>query len=449
MDGTAVPAYVRDKSVSPMPTHSSDTIPATMPLGVTCPFCGLLCDDLAVGMQDGLARVEAGVCARAAALFPVPARQEALVEGRAVPWVEAAKAAARLLAGTRRPLIGGLGCDIAGQRAAVALAERVDGALDHMHGRAQLRNQLPFQDGGWMATTLSELRNRADVVVLAGTLASGQPRFFERCLAPSPLQSQFGDLHRRILLVGSPPHLLKPAAWPAGADIAIDCPNTRLAEVFGLLRARLSERRLDAETLYGIAMQQFDGMLDTMRSARYGVLVWDASELDFPHADLAVRAMIDLVRDLNRKTRWSVLPLGGADGGTSATQVGTWLTGYPLRMRFEAGAARDDPQQRTAEELLEQGAVDGLVWISAFDPARKPPLTRLPTIVLGRADMAPAPSTAVFIPVAVPGVQRAGLLSRMDQIVTLPLSAPAASALPSAAEVLARIMEELHDAASA
>lgn len=416
---------------------------------ITCPFCGLLCDDLAVELEGDLVRVAPGVCPRAAALFPVPAQGKASVEGRAVPWGEAAKAAARLLAGTRRPLIGGLGCDIAGLRAAVALAERVDGALDHMHGRAQLRNLLPFQDGGWMATTLSELHNRADVVVLAGTLAAGQPRFFERCLSPS-LQSQFGDLHRRILLVGSPPHLLKPAAWPVGADIAIDCPNTSLAEVFGLLRARLAGRRVDAEALHGIALQRFDELIDTMRSARYGVLAWDASELDFPHADLAVRAMIDLVRDLNRKTRWSVLPLGGSDGGTSATQVGTWLTGYPLRMRFEAGFARDDPQQRTAEELLEQGAVDALVWISAFDPACKPrPTRRLPTIVLGRADMAPDPGTAVFIPVAVPGVQRAGLLNRQDQIVTLPLSAPASSALPSVAEVLARIMEELRDAASA
>ncbi|OIQ69760.1 hypothetical protein GALL_486350 [mine drainage metagenome] len=52
------------------------------------------------------------------------------------------------------------------------------------------------------------------------------------------------------------------------------------------------------------------------------------------------------------------------------------------------------------------------------------------------------------IPVAVPGVQRPGLLTRLDQIVTLPLSAPVPAELPGVADVLARITEELHHAAA-
>ena len=412
---------------------------------VTCPFCGLLCDDLVVGVLDGRAQVEAAGCSRAAGLFAAPPSGQALAGGRPVDWTEAARAAAVLLSNSLRPLIAGLGCDVAGQRAAVALAERVGGALDHMHGRAQLRNLLPFQDTGWISTSLSELRNRADVIVLAGTVAAGQPRFFERCLAPAS-GSQFGELHRRVMVVGSA--LLRPSAWPAGADLAIPCPNPRLAEVFGLLRARLAGRKLDVAAPCGIELERFDALLAAMKEARYGVLVWDPSDLDFAHADLAVRAMIDLVGDLNRETRWSVLPLGGADGGTSATQVGTWLTGYPLRLRFTRGLAQDDAQQRTAADLLYQGDADALLWISAFDPARKPPPASCPTIVLGRADMQIDADPAVFIPVAVPGVQRPGILTRLDQIVTLPLSAPVPAELPGVADVLACITEELHHAAA-
>ncbi|NNM64462.1 MAG: hypothetical protein HKL99_07590 [Burkholderiales bacterium] len=415
---------------------------------VTCPFCGLLCDDLVVGLRDGRARVEAAGCARAVALFPAPPQGQARVDGSPATWPQAARAAATLLAQARQPLIAGLGCDIAGQRAAVMLAERVDAALDPMDSTAQQRNPFPFQDSGWMSTTLSELRNRADVVVLAGTLGAYQPRLVERCLAPT-LSSPFGELHRRIIAIGSA--LLRPAAWPAGADLAniIDLPNLHLAEAFGLLRARLAGQRLDATALHGVALERFDALLETMHSARYGVLIWSAAELDFPHADLAVRAMAELVRELNTRTRWSVLPLGGGDGGTSAAQVCTWLAGYPPRLRFVNGMAQSDPLQRGADTLLAAGEADALLWISAFDPARTPPPARCPRIVLGRADLRLDPAPDVFIPVAVPGVQAPGMLSRMDQVVTLPLMAPAPADLPTVAEVLARITQELGHAAAA
>lgn len=420
--------------IQPMPVRS-----------VTCPFCGLLCDDLEVEVRHGRAEVVAAGCARAQRLFPVAPSAQARVDGRAVPWREAAGAAAGLLRGARRPLIAGLACDVAGQRAAVALAERTDGWLDHMDAAAQLRNLHPYQDSGWIATSLSELRNRADVVVLAGTAAEGTPRLFERCL-PADFRSLFGELHRRILVVGS--RLLRSSTGVAGAELAIDCPNERLAEVFGLLRARLAGRRIDATAPLGIALDRFDALIATMRSARYGVLVWDGADLDFPHAHLAVRAMIDLVADLNRDTRWSVLPLGGANGGASAQQVATWLAGYPLRLRFARGVAEDDALQRGAPELLRDRAADLLVWINAIDPARRPPASSCQAIVLGRADIELDADPAVFIPVAVPGVQERGLLSRADQIVTLPLSAPAASDLPGVAEVLRQIMEGLDHAAA-
>lgn len=415
---------------------------------VTCPFCGLLCDDLVVELRDGQAQVVSAGCPRATGLFPVSAPGQALVGGQAVPWADAARAAAALLGRSRNPLIAGLGCDIAGQRAAVMLAERVNGMLDHLHGTPQLRNLKPFQDGGWMSTTLSELRNRADVVVLAGTLGARQPRLFERCLT-SPFLSQFGELHRRVITIG--PGLLRPAAWPAGADLAnsIELPSAHLAEAFGLLRARLAGHWLGATSLQGIGLDRFDALLEAMRSARYGVLIWDAAELDFPHADLAVRAMIDLVRDLNHDTRWSVLPLGGGDGGTSAAQVCTWLAGYPPRLRFVEGVAQSDALQRGADALLAADDADALLWISAFDPASTPPPARCPTIVLGRADMRPDPVPDIFIPVAVPGVQAPGMLSRMDQVVTLPLMAPSPSDLPSVATVLARINQDLHHVSAA
>jgi formylmethanofuran dehydrogenase subunit B len=410
---------------------------------VCCPFCGLLCDDLKVVRDGGGVRLDSPACSLASRLIGVPGQGQAMIAGTPVSLNEAYRSAAIILAGTRRPLIGGLGCDVTGHRAALALAEKSGGVVDHMHGIAQFRNVQAFQDGGWMTTTLSEVRNRADLIVLAGTDVSRYPRFFERCLAPA---SQFGELKRKIVVLGkaalSVPAMegISVTSIPIGAD--------RLGELLAVMRALLSGTALGAAEVAGVPLEQIETLLADMRAARYGVLVWNAAELDFPHADLTIQSAVNLVKALNQATRWSGLPLGGNDGGTSAAQTSTWQTGYPLRIAYEAAGPRYEPLLFDTGCQLTTRAVDALVWISAFDPERTPPAADCPTIVLGRADMQFEQAPDVFIPVAVPGVQHTGFLHRMDAVVALPLAAPAPSDLPSVAQALAAIQGEMNHAAA-
>ncbi|MHB1085132.1 MAG: hypothetical protein ACYCZA_09880 [Thiobacillus sp.] len=366
-----------------------------------------------------------------------------MVGGLPVRLDVAYQSAAAILVNAHRPLVGGLACDVTGHRAALTLAEQTGGVVDHMNGTAQFRNWLAFQDGGWMTTTLSEVRNRADLIVLAGTVASGFPRFFERCLAP---ESQFGELRRRVIVLGA-----EGSSIPFTQDppiVSIPVQPSKLGELFAALRARLNGRTLDASTVAGVSITQMETLLADMKAARYGVLVWNAAELNFPHADLTVQAMVDLVKDLNLDTRWSGLPLGGSDGDTSAAQVCTWQTGYPLRTAFETKGPQYEPLMYGTERLLANGEVDALLWISAFDPERIPPETRCPTIVLGRADMTFTHMPDVFIPVAVPGVQHSGFLHRMDAVVALPLQAPVPSGLPGVAEAITAIQGEMNHVAA-
>jgi len=382
-------------------------------------------------------------CSRASRLFSVPDQGQALIAGVPVSFDEACRSAAIILSGSRRPLVGGLGCDVTGHRAALALAERLGGVVDHMHGHAQFRNVRAFQDGGWVTTTLSEVRNRADLIVLAGTDASRYPRFFERCLAPA---SQFGELKRKVVVLGGPALSLPAMDGVSVSSIPIGA--ERLGELFAVMRARLAGTSLRATDVAGVPVEQIEALLADMRAARYGVLVWDAAELDFPHADLAIQSAVNLVKDLNQATRWSGLPLGGNDGGTSAAQTCTWQTGYPLRTAYEIAGPRYEPLLFDAGHLLKTGEVDALVWISAFDPERTPPAVKCPAVVLGRADMQFERAPDVFIPVAVPGVQHTGFLHRMDAVVALPLAAPAPSGLPSVAQALAAIQGEMNHAAA-
>lgn len=408
----------------------------------SCPFCGLLCDDLNVVSDTKGRRVSHG-CSRAARLFDAPSRGQALLDGKIVGLSEAYRAAAAVLLKSRRPLVGGLACDVLGHRAALGLAEKVGAVVDHMNGRSQFRNVLAFQDGGWMSTSLSEIRNRADLVVLAGTHAAAYPRFFERALSA---ESQFGKLRRRVVILGAEDPL---PPVPDGMEVVrIPAQKNRLDELFTVMRIRANGDKVDADEAAGLSVEQIDSLVDMCRHANYGVLAWNAAELDFPDADLAVRAMADFVKELNRTTRWSVFPFGGNDGDVSAAQVCTWQTGYPLRIAYDGAGPRYEPVLFGTHRLLERQEVDALLWVSALDPERVPPDAACPRIVLGRPDMRFEHSPEVFIPVAVPGVHHDGFMHRMDAVVAFRLDGHVPSELPSVAEALSAIQREMENASA-
>src|SRR5262245_40070389 len=96
----------------------------------------------------------------------------AWIDGAPAELHTAAATAARLLDASRQPLIAGLGTDVAGARAATALAQRIGAAIDHMNADALLRDLDVLREAGLMLTTPSETRKRADTLLLVGPGAS-------------------------------------------------------------------------------------------------------------------------------------------------------------------------------------------------------------------------------------------------------------------------------------
>jgi formylmethanofuran dehydrogenase subunit B len=183
------------------------------------------------------------------------------------------------------------------------------------------------------------------------------------------------------------------------------------------------------------------------------VLVWEAALLP-PHGALAVEALHRIVAALNRTTRAAGFALGGSDGASTVQQVFTWSSGLPLRTRFGADGPEHEPLRFAAQRLLDDRAVDGLLWTWTFGPARLPPATGLPRIVLGPPAMGPrlreegGAHQCVFLPVATPGLNAPGHLFRVDGVV-VPLVAVRDDGLPGAQQVLLQLLEGLDQPAHA
>ena len=424
-----------------MPAVSTDLI-----RNAVCPFCSLLCDDLIISRKGSALQVKKNGCARARLAFArLDRHMPPHVHGRPVSIEDAASQAAAILRGARQPLITGMAADVSGCRAALALAEACGAAVDHQHGDAAMQNLRVLQSKGWMLTTLAEVKSRADVLLLVGTTAVDHyPRFFERFARNQGALAGANRGRRKIIFLGD---LRRPPTGVATRGVRpglIRCTKAQIPETLAALRSLLrgSTPRPDrALTPHRIAALKRLG--ETLKEARYGVVVWAAGELERDQADVVVRALCDLILELNATTRFSGLSLAGNDGGMTCQNVTAWQSGFPLRVGYASGAPAYEPELHGTATMLRNNAADALLWLNTLNPDLRPPACKIPTIALARPSRRLALDAEVFIPVAAPGVDQRGVLFRTDSVVSLPLQPLRSAVAPPAAEVLAAIMKRL------
>jgi len=412
---------------------------------VPSPFCGIGADDLTIQVDGNNVKVTANGCAVTTPLF-----EQAVTDTRArVNGVEtnleaAITEAAELLRKAHYPLIGGCATDVNGMRGVLALADRCGAVVDHMNFDHARNNWLAMQDSGWMTTTLAEVKNRCDVLLVVGVGIEGfAPQFFQRFLWT---EAMFLDdpMQRQVVYLGKAPSGAALTSPNGSKAHVYECAQTDLPEVIAVLRALLKNRPIAAEQVAGISVTDLHSIADQLKAAKYGVVTWAAGALAFTQAELTVQMLSGLVKDLNdQNTRCAGLPLGGQEGDQTAHQVCGWITGYPARVRFSRGYPEYDPFLNQSRLLLNNGEADVLVWVQAFNANAAPPITGLPTIVIGRSGMVFEKEPNVYIPVGTPGIDHAGHAYRMDSVVAMRLKKLRDSGLPSTAEVLKAITGSL------
>jgi formylmethanofuran dehydrogenase subunit B len=400
---------------------------------ITCPFCGLACDDLAVAGGA----VDARGCGKAASGFARAraARRPHAIDGRPVDLPEAAAAAAGILRGATMPLIHGLSADVHGVRALLALADRIGAAIDHMHSAALLANTAVARASGWVAATFGEIANRADVILVIGADPQrSYPRFRERLVAnPAPL---YRDKAPLVAYLGPDTGTFRSAAPSLTASVE----SRGLLDAVGVLAAGL--RGCPPRDRPGLPAAELAAIAATVRTARYGAIVWDLTGFAPGEAELAVELIAATLRDLNAKTRCVGLPFGGSDNGLGAMQSALWQAGWPLRLGFGEGGPHHDPWRFEGQRLLASGEADALLWVAAFAPAA-PPSTDVPTIALVADDVELDSPAAVEIRVGIPGLDHGGEIVRSDAVIALPLHASLPSDRPSVAAAARAILGAL------
>lgn len=403
----------------------------TKTVNATCPACGLLCDDVTVSWQPAEAKPEVTVksgkpCGKTVAFFSrTLSATSPMIAGKSANLSEAIARAAQLVQQAKSPLIAGLSTDLAGFRGAYQFAQKTKAKMMHMNVQSSLRNTKVLQSTGWQTTTLTEVKNRADMIVCIGTdVVHHNPRFFERAVWTD--EAMFTDVSaRKVVYLGGDDLNTAPGVSPAGVQpTVIPCATKDLPEVTAALRALLQGKVLKVDAVAGVSVSALSQLVEQLKQAKYAVLIWVSKDLDFPHAELTIQNITESVVVLNQQSRAMGLALGGSDGDTTVNYAHTWLDGLTL-----------------GEQVLD--AHDLIVWVNSFSPDKPAPDVSAPIIALGHPDTQFTTPPEVFIPVATPGLDSAGTLFRVDSSVVLPLKKVRESALPTLAEVLLQLEAKL------
>ncbi len=466
---------------------------------VTCPVCGSLCDDIELIIEDGkIVKVKNG-CAMCESKFlsyngehrllkPLVKKNGKFVK---VSLKEAIRKTAEILTDANYPILYGwssTSCEAI--RVGLELAEEVGGVIDNTAVVCHGPSILSVQEIGIPSCTLGQIRHRADFIIYWGCDPwSAHPRHIERYTAFSEgrfeksewrgyltkikalqLRKKIESTIRRIFVKEKPSKMPirrepPPSIFKGGRKlIVIDVRKTKSAEMadyfiqvepnkdYELLqafRALIRDQELEVDTVAGVPVKYLEEIADLMIGCEFGALFFGLG-LTMSSGKLRnIDAALSLIRDLNMRTKFVIMPMRGHFNVTGANIVSTWQTGYPYAVDLSLGYPRYNPGETSVVDILIRKESDAALVI-ASDPVANFPkaavkhLLKNPVVAISPHMDATAQMADVVLPSAFVGIEAEGTAYRMDHV-PLPLKKvvePPRGVL-SDEEILLRILSEV------
>jgi formylmethanofuran dehydrogenase subunit B len=371
---------------------------------------------------DHVAKIGNG-CHLAEAWFPAQTQHRppvAAIDGQPAALEAAVERAAGILAAAKNPLIFGLARSTTdGQRAAIALAERLGATIDAGSAPATRATQQVGQS----TCTLGEVKSRADLVLFWGCdPATTKPRFLERFIDAPGRFTPKGRMDRFVVVVDQ-----DDTATAKEASVFLKLELAKQWETLWNLRLLLAGKPVrEIDPTWAL-------LLDRMKTCRFGVVFFN-EKLDHRTAE----ALFQLASELNQFTRFYANPMSQTVSGASNTL--TWQTGYPSAVNFAAGSPRYNPGEFGAAEMLARKEIDACLLIGSDSIPDFPSeaLAHLKSVPVIRFD---SPATicdwncAVSFTTSASGIHTPGFATRMDGV-TIPLKVLLPTEYPSDADVL-------------
>lgn len=413
---------------------------------VICKFCGCLCDDIIVEVEDNRILKTKRACPNGKGLFLDydPSFQKPMVDGKEVEMDEAVAASADILSAADSPLIYGLSSTSnESVKKAVELADMIGGVVDSTSSVCHFPTALAFQRAGEATCTLGEVKDRGDLLIFWGCNPMvSHIRHFSRYSANAKGKLIPGGRKERTVVVVD----VRPTPTSKTADHFLQIDYGTDFEVLTTLRA-LVQGKTVTPGAGGIEPGKLEELAQLMKNCNYGVIFFGMGLTMTSGRSYNLSELFTLVHELNAFTRFSAMPMRGHGNVAGADQVIAWKSGYPSAVSFARGVPQIGPGEFTSVDMLARKEADAAL-IVASDPMAHFPrgaanhLKKIPTILMASTPNCTAQAAKVFFPTACYGIDVSGTANRMDNV-PIRYRAVLANERPADEEIFSRIIKEM------
>jgi formylmethanofuran dehydrogenase subunit B len=442
---------------------------------VVCPICGCLCDDLEATVEDNkIVAIKYGCAVCEAKMVYGYRSEERLLkplirkDGELVPvsMDEAIHKAAQILTDAKYPLLFGWECCTAETIGlGVKLAEELGAALDNVCSICHGPSVMAIQQIGIPSCTLGQIRHRADLIIYwAANPWCSHPRHIERYTLFSSgrfEKSEWNEYVKRVRATGAekkrvaaarrspidyhppprpqtcsvdePPSAIqkrgrkmivfdvRKTMTAEAADYFVQVePNTDY-EIFNALRAIVNDQELEVDKVGGVPVDYLEEIADAMINCEFGAIFFGLGLTETLGRYRNIENAVALTRDLNKRTKFTIMPMRGHFNITGANIVFGWQTGYPYAIDFSLGYPRYNPGEFSAIDLLRRGHNDATLVIGSDPGAHfpKPSMKKMlehPLIVINPDMNCTSMLGDVVIPTQWCGIETEGTAYRMDYV---------------------------------
>ncbi|MFW9866425.1 MAG: formylmethanofuran dehydrogenase subunit B [Candidatus Thorarchaeota archaeon] len=398
---------------------------------VECTGCSLICDDIIIN-SDGIYIDEViGSCLKGKERFDLVTSKNRILtpmirkNGELIKTTQdkALSTAVEIIKNSNKPLLYGFSTvSCQAQLKALELAKCINGFIDSNSIICQGRVLNTAKKTGITLTSISEVINKADLLILWGAnVAESIPRLLNKALFSRGKFRMTGREIKTLIIIDP----VKTASFRVMGvrDIALRIdPGKDLELIRALNEECCTPDKIPAEGVAGIDKDDLKRILVQLTNAENGVIFLGQGILSSRENSEVIRELLELVQLINikqQKGRMSVMMLGGHYNMLGFEHVSMSLYGKNHSLQFHDNSlveTEDTIVSKIENDDFDYSIIVGTDPISHLPMNLSKILCSKPMILIDNKQSATFHIADVIIPSAITGIECGGLAYRLDHV---------------------------------
>jgi len=388
---------------------------------IMCCVCGAVCDDIEVEISEKEIKVY-NACKLGEAKFHELRSKDRitkpLMDGKEAKWDKALKKSAEILKNAKHPLLF-IGSETSTETvsAGIEIAEYLGGVIDSHPTVCHGPTVMGIQEAGLPTATLGEVKNRADLIIYWGAnpMESHLRHLSRYAIFPRGYFREEGMKERTIVVID-------PRKTPTTelADLHVRIEPNKDYELMSAIGAILNGHDI-TKAVGGVDTDTIYKLTEMMKNCKFGVIFIGLGLASSVGKYRNLEKAMKLVRNINKFTRFILIPNLGHGNVSGFLQAMTWQSGFPFGVDYSRSYPRYNPGEFTTVDLLKNREVDAMLIVAAGLAAHLPRdvvefMSEIPMISV---DISPCPTTLlsdVVLPGVIMGMESDGTIYRMDHV---------------------------------